>query len=187
MRGPSPYLVLPVFFLIFCFTASCSEQRRVYIVYLGQHNGLRTGQEILEDHHSLLRSVKNSEEEALNSLVYSYKHSINGFAALLTEEEAAKLSAMEEVVSAFPGEARWSPHTTRSWEFIIQEEGLRGWEMEWMTSKAKLGKEVIVGVVDSGVWPESQSFSDAGMGPIPERWKGICQEGDAFESLNCNK
>ncbi|CAL9056224.1 unnamed protein product [Musa banksii] len=187
MRGPSPYLVLPVFFLIFCFTASCSEQRRVYIVYLGQHKGLRTGQEILEDHHSLLRSVKNSEEEALNSLVYSYKHSINGFAALLTEEEAAKLSAMEEVVSAFPGEARWSPHTTRSWEFIMQEEGLRGWEMEWMTSKAKLGKEVIVGVVDSGVWPESQSFSDAGMGPIPERWKGICEEGDAFESLNCNK
>ncbi|KAK6124274.1 hypothetical protein DH2020_042026 [Rehmannia glutinosa] len=38
-----------------------------------------------------------------------------------------------------------------------------------------------------GVWPESQSFSDKGMGPIPKSWKGICQSGDAFNSSHCNK
>lgn len=26
-----------------------------------------------------------------------------------------------------------------------------------------------------GVWPESKSFSDEGYGPIPKKWKGICQ------------
>ncbi|RWW67134.1 hypothetical protein BHE74_00025513 [Ensete ventricosum] len=134
---------------------------QVYIVYLGEHKGLRTGREILEDHHSLLRSVKNST--ASTGLLHcspkrkqrSYpvsavvSVSVSGF-VFLCVTSAFLSPEMEQVVSAFPGEARWSPHTTRSWEFIMQEEGLQGWELEWMTSKAKLGKEVIVGVVDSG-------------------------------------
>jgi hypothetical protein len=40
--------------------------------------------------HALCPS--NSEEEARASLLYSYKHSLNGFAALLSEEEATALS-----------------------------------------------------------------------------------------------
>lgn len=39
----------------------------------------------------------------------------------------------------------------------------------------------------AGVWPESESFNDRGMSPIPSRWKGICQEGQQFNSSNCNK
>ncbi|CAL5078902.1 unnamed protein product [Urochloa decumbens] len=35
--------------------------------------------------------------------------------------------------------------------------------------------EVIVGMLDSGVWPDSPSFSDEGFGPPPTRWKGSCQ------------
>ena len=38
-----------------------------------------------------------------------------------------------------------------------------------------------------GVWPESKSFSDEGMGPVPKSWKGICQTGVAFNSSNCNR
>jgi hypothetical protein len=39
----------------------------------------------------------------------------------------------------------------------------------------------------SGVWPESKSFSDEGMGPVPKSWKGICQTGVAFNSSHCNR
>lgn len=49
-------------------------------------------QEIEENHYSYLLSVKEREEEAKSSLLYSYKHSINGFAALLTPQEASILS-----------------------------------------------------------------------------------------------
>jgi hypothetical protein len=34
----------------------------------------------------------DSEEEARASLLYSYKHTLNGFAAILSQEEATKLS-----------------------------------------------------------------------------------------------
>lgn len=45
-----------------------------------------------KNHRSYLFSVKKTDEEARASLLYSYKHSINGFAAVLTPDEASKLS-----------------------------------------------------------------------------------------------
>ncbi|XP_072993873.1 subtilisin-like protease SBT5.6 [Typha latifolia] len=176
-----------LFLSLISINASSYKQGQVYIVYLGEHSGTKTTQEIREDHHSLLLSVKKSEEDAQESLLYSYKNSINGFAALLSKEEVAKLSGMKEVVSTFPSEGKWSPHTTRSWEFMGFEEGLKGTESDWLPSRAKYGKDVIVGMLDSGIWPESKSFSDEGMGPIPKGWKGICEEGDAFNASCCNK
>lgn len=38
-----------------------------------------------------------SEAETRESLLYSYKNSINGFAALLSDEEATKLSGKEKI------------------------------------------------------------------------------------------
>lgn len=38
-----------------------------------------------------------SEAEARESLLYSYKNSINGFAALLSDEEATKLSGKGKI------------------------------------------------------------------------------------------
>lgn len=68
---------------------------QIYLVEFGEHssnNGDKTLSEIENTHHSYLLSVKQTEEEAKASLLYSYKHSINGFAALLTPKEVDKLS-----------------------------------------------------------------------------------------------
>lgn len=43
--------------------------------------------------------------------------------------------------------------------------------------------DIIVGVIDSGIWPESPSFSD-GYGPPPAKWKGRCEVSANF---SCNK
>nr|GMD06593.1 subtilisin-like protease SBT5.6 [Ipomoea batatas] len=164
---------------------------QVYVVYLGEHSGGKSFKEI-EDHHcSFLHSVKGSKEEASASLVHSYKNVINGFSALLTQEEADRISEMEGVISVFhsnPTEIK--PHTTRSWDFVNLLEVINGNSIdggEDLLSKANGGKDVIVGVMDSGVWPESPSFSDEGMEPVPRSWKGICQEGVAFNSSHCNR
>uniref|UniRef100_A0A7N1A2X9 Uncharacterized protein n=1 Tax=Kalanchoe fedtschenkoi TaxID=63787 RepID=A0A7N1A2X9_KALFE len=43
---------------------------------------------------------------------------------------------------------------------------------------------LIMGFIDSGIWPESKSFSDEGLGPVPKKWKGACQGGRDFK---CNR
>ncbi|KAL2494642.1 subtilase family protein [Forsythia ovata] len=181
----------PVFLLalLLPLLASCDE-KQVYIVYLGEHSGEKTYNEIEENHHSYLFSVKETVEDAKSSLIYSYKSSINGFAALLTPDEASKLSEIEEVVSVLRSHTTtYSLQTTRSWEFAGLQEGSKWFQLkkEDLLLKSRYGKNVIVGLLDSGVWPESKSFSDEGMGPYPSSWKGICQSGDAFNSSNCNK
>ncbi|CAL5409097.1 unnamed protein product [Camellia sinensis] len=169
------------------------QPRQVYIVYIGEHSGEKTSHEIKDNHHSYLFSVKGSKEEAKASLVYSYKNVINGFSALLTQDEASKLSEMKGVVSVFRSHPKKHRlHTTRSWDFISLLEGGNGeanhpYPYEELLHKASYGKDVIVGMIDSGIWPESQSFSDEGMEPIPKSWKGKCQTGVAFNKSHCNR
>ncbi|KAE8697550.1 Subtilisin-like protease SBT4.14 [Hibiscus syriacus] len=68
-------------------------------------------------HLSLLSSVKPSEHNAKDSMVYSYTKSFNAFAAKLSKDEAQKLMELDEVVSVFPNRYH-KLHTTKSWDFI---------------------------------------------------------------------
>ena len=61
-------------------------------MYLGEHSGLKTPEEIENVHRSYLHSVKSSREEAAASIIYSYKNAINGFSAFLTSQQADVLS-----------------------------------------------------------------------------------------------
>ncbi|TYG51917.1 hypothetical protein ES288_D10G299600v1, partial [Gossypium darwinii] len=111
---------------------------------------------------------------ASDVLLYSYRRSFNGFAAKLTEDEANKLKGKEGVVSVFPSQKK-QLHTSRTWEFM-------GFNKKMKTSIIE--SDIIIGMLDTGVWPESESFNDTGFGPIPKKWKGTCQKSANFTCNN---
>ncbi|RWR75986.1 subtilisin-like protein protease SBT4.3 isoform X1 [Cinnamomum micranthum f. kanehirae] len=150
------------------------EDRKVYIVYMGALPNLHEDQYSPQAHHNkILQNVLQGSVPA-DCLVHSYKRSFNGFAAALTNEEQQKIARMEGVVSVFPSTI-YELHTTRSWDFIGFPETVKRMPVK--------ESDVIVGILDSGVWPESESFSDEGFGPPPKKWKGVCQTDGNF---NCN-
>ncbi|KAI4317342.1 hypothetical protein L6164_025216 [Bauhinia variegata] len=155
----------------------------VYIVYLGL-NRIRDPNLTYRYHLKLLSSVFGSEKEAECAILYSYKYSFSGFSALLEQNQVRILENLKEVVSIFRSQSSQSS-TTRSWDFL----GLTLDDSEVTPSQLSYGDDIIVGVLDTGVWPESESFQEDGsMSPCPLKWKGECVEGQEFEPANhCNQ
>jgi hypothetical protein len=104
-------------------------------------------------------------------------------------------------------------HTTRSWDFMR----LKPSPSSGILPESRFGEDSIIGVLDTGwcnsiqsiigirtdiavlrlkhpvglhfagIWPESPSFRDDGVGEVPRRWKGRCIAGDRFNASNCNR
>lgn len=130
-----------------------------------------------------------------------------GFASLRAEHP--------DVISVFENTMK-TLHTTRSWDVMggfLNRQGKAHPESIW--AKANYGDDVIIANFDTGsssipsmpsfvssflfglsltklrfhskgVWPESGSFDDKGYGPVPKRWRGICQN-STKHSFHCNR
>ncbi|KAI3915341.1 hypothetical protein MKX01_035600 [Papaver californicum] len=169
-------IFLIYFLAIASINVSCyaqNEDRKVYIVYMGE---LPTEAEYtpMSYHQNILQEIVEGSS-VQDTLVHSYKRSFNGFSAKLTEKEVQKLSGMEGIVSIFPNRI-YQLQTTRSWDFIGLPENVK--------RMPNVESDTIVGIIDSGIWPESASFSDDGFGPPPKKWKGVCDGGANFTCNN---
>ncbi|KAK4423636.1 Subtilisin-like protease SBT4.4 [Sesamum alatum] len=105
----------------------------------------------------------------------SYTRSFNAFAANLTDQEQKKLASHDDVVSVFPS-TTLQPQTTRSWDFMGLHQNVH--------RNLAVESDIIIGVIDDGIWPESESFSDRGFSPVPKKWKGACNGGENFTCNN---
>eukprot|EP00258_Populus_trichocarpa_P032954 XP_024448973.1 subtilisin-like protease SBT5.4 [Populus trichocarpa] len=127
--------------------------KKSYVVYLGSHShGLEPTQadidRVTDSHYELLGLFTESKEKAKEKIFYSYTNSINGFAAVLEEEEASALAKHPDVVSVFLNKAR-KLHTTHSWSFLgLEKDGVVPPSSLW--KKARYGEDVIIGNLDTG-------------------------------------
>ncbi|XAR63130.1 Cucumisin [Bertholletia excelsa] len=165
------YLLLSI---LLCLVAADEDsEKEFYIAFLKDQPV--DSETVLQSHINILSILKGNEAEAKESLVYSYRKSFNAFAAKLYAAEADELSSMDDVLHVFKNQYH-KLHTTRSWDFI----GLP------LTARRHLGTEsdIIVGVMDTGSTPQSESFSDKGFGPPPAKWKGSCAHFANFSGCN---
>jgi len=138
-------------------------------------------------HDQLLATVGGGRK------LYDYQFVFNGFAAELSADQAAALRGMPGVVSVVRDELHYGDTaTTPAFLGLNAQGGL--WDQ--LGGPDRAGDGIIIGVIDSGIWPESPSFSDrTGNGskggrldyhPIPG-WHGTCQKGERFKTSDCNQ
>ncbi|MBP1703471.1 MAG: peptidase and subtilisin kexin sedolisin, partial [Chloroflexi bacterium] len=137
-------------------------------------------------HEKALKAVGGSNN------VYNYRYAYNGFAAELTQAQAEAMKNVTGVLAVSKDEMVYAD-TSSTPDFL----GLTGETGFWETFDAT-GEDVIIGIVDSGIWPEHPSFSDrTRLGPngqpgklgyqqIPG-WHGKCVPGEMFNASNCNQ
>ena len=103
------------------------------------------------------RYLESKQSKVINSVgaekVYSYRYAINGFAARMTAVDAEKLKKNPDVVNVWKDEIRQLQTATSPTYIGVTESG-QAW------SKGLTGENVVIGIVDSGVWPEHPSFAD---------------------------
>ncbi|BFI28637.1 tRNA guanosine-2'-O-methyltransferase [Marchantia polymorpha subsp. ruderalis] len=165
----------------FSFSSAAHEQ-----IHLVQLSPTRAGKDDpAYSHRGYLEAALGGNDSVDGCLIYCYYNVFDGFAAKLTPEQVSKLSQMQGVLSVVPN-TFVKTQTTHSWRFLGVESP-KNPETGALWERANYGQDVIIGVIDSGIWPESASFSDHGMGPVPARWKGECVDGDVFSKESCNR
>ncbi|XP_011081245.2 subtilisin-like protease SBT1.2 [Sesamum indicum] len=110
-----------------------------------------------------------------NRMIFSYREVFIGFAARLSPDEVKDMEKKEGFVYARPDEML-SLHTTHSPSFLGLNQNTGFWK------ESNYGRGVIIGVLDTGIFPQHPSFSDVGMPRPPAKWKGRCER----NTITCN-
>ncbi|WCJ35450.1 Subtilisin-like protease [Euphorbia peplus] len=174
-----PWLLLLLLASNYANAISGTEQPQTYIIHLDHSQKPDSFSTSEAWHRHTIKSLSDATDEE-KMLLYSYNHVMNGFSARLTKSQLSEIEKSPAHLATYP-ESFGKLFTTYSPKFLglIQQNGL------WPTSS--FGEGVIIGIIDTGIWPESESFNDNGMPPAPQSWKGQCENGTAFSPSNCNR
>lgn len=167
--------LLILLLLGFCHVSLSAPDKKTYIVHMAKSQMPTTFDHHLQWFESSLRQVSDKAE-----MIYTYTNAAHGYATRLTEAEAESLSSLPGILSVLP-ETRYELHTTRTPSFLGLDRAPDAFP------ESESASDVVIGVLDTGVWPESKSFDDTGLGPVPSSWRGACEAGTNFSASNCNR
>ncbi len=102
----------------------------------------------------------------------AYTYALSGFEAELTDDEVVALERQPAVAKVVPNELR-QLDTDASPAFLGLDDRRGAW------ASGYTGEDVVIGVIDSGIWPEHQSFTDDGSyAPLDGFEEVPCEFGD---------
>ena len=198
------------------------EVRRPYIVqlqadpaatYKGDVAGLAATQPAAGaafDYHSApvqdyIQYLGNQKSEVLATIanapvIADYNVVLNGFTVMLTDAEVLALKNNAAVADIQADQARhYDTVTTSAFLGLSKAGGL--WSQYAGGAQLK-GEDMVVGIIDGGIWPENKSFADRvdadgkptfdATGTLaytsaPVTFKGTCVSGQGFDpALHCN-
>ena len=164
--------------------------------------------------------LEEEQQQALSQagggtqLIYSYKYSLNGFAARMSIAQAQKLQGLPNVLNVWEDEVRplATNHSAIFLDLFDIDNGLR-------SKQALDGEDVVIGFIDSGIAPEHPALQDTRKANRPSRcgsswaattilgkwlcrrydklddvlnytaledWGGECEIGEEFDETLCN-
>lgn len=155
----------------------------------------------------LRRSQERVADAVGASVDRSYSVALNGFVADLNPSQVARLQRTRGVLGVSKDTLRKALDDTNNVDFLDLSGSKGVWKKLGGTSKA--GRGVVVGVIDTGVWPESRSFAGDPLGTAGPSSKdpyrpyragnqvrmvksdgsvfvGTCQTGAEFVAADCN-
>jgi subtilisin family serine protease len=194
-------------------------ERRSYIVqltdkpvatYTGQVTGLAAtmpaqGQRLdvdaadVQAYMSYLDTKQSAVINTVNAAEITHKYDVvfNGFAAMLTDDEVRALKK-NSGVAAITADSIMEVDTSYTPAFLGLDQPGGLWEQ--LGGKGLSGENIVVGILDGGIWPENPSYADRVDGDgnpshsgstvvydaPPASWKGGCDLGEGFGANNCN-
>jgi subtilisin family serine protease len=122
------------------------------------------------EQRSILRQVDAPDP------VYEWTTALNGFAVRLTRAQADQLSIDPRVALVERNHVR--PLAGRSAQA----------ELLGRAPRTHGGAGTVIGVIDSGIWPDSPAFSPVpGLGRAPRHFRGACESGEHWFATTCNR
>jgi minor extracellular serine protease Vpr len=108
--------------------------------------------------------------------VYRWTTALNGVAVHLTHDQAEELTADPRVALVEKNTVRPLAGRSGSTRPVGAESRTRG------------GAGVVIGIVDSGIWPDSPVFSAVpGLGRAPKNFHGQCEIGEGWPATTCTR
>ena len=137
------------------------------------------GEQLKDDQDQAMQDAGVSTSRKVNEFV----NAVNGFSAVMSHDDAVALANQKSVAFVIPDELH-QLETDSSPKFL--ELGAR--RGPWQTGYT--GEDVVVGVIDSGIWPEHPSFEDDGsygpspIAPLDESAYSACDFGNSAHNPN---
>ncbi len=140
---------------------------------------------VVRRYRGYLRAQQNAVLDRIGNpqIYYRFTTALNGFAGQLTAAQVGALRRMPGVLSVQPDKLIHTD-TVETPAFL----GLSGPHGVWAQhgGPKKAGDNLVVGVIDSGIWPENPSFAGhRPVGPVPG-FLGRCETGERWTKKDCN-